>query len=111
MTSDPKIQHLAALLVDKHGDDSLAVVTERILGRLAVRDYGSVLLWTRVAEAVASLVPHAKAGRAAWRVHAPLHDLMEDPLMAIVVQEDDERRRVVHDTLKSAKKKRERNDE
>jgi hypothetical protein len=111
MTSDPKMQRLAALLVGKHGDDALAVATERILGRLAVRDCDSALLWTRVAEAVASLVPHTKAGRAAWRLHAPLRDLMEDPLMEIVVQEDDERRRVVHDTLKRAKRKLERDGE
>lgn len=100
MGPDPKIWRLAQLVVEKHGDEALAVVTERAIGRLTVQDYPNTVLWTRVAEAVHTMLPDAKP-----RTQAPLKELMHDPLMDVVVQDDDDRRREVHDVLRDAKRK------
>jgi hypothetical protein len=105
MASDPKVWHLARLLVDKHGNEALAVVTERALGRLTVQDYRLAILWTRVAEAVRTLCPDVTPERSVWHTHAPLKELMDDPLMNVVVKDDEDRRREVHDTLLDAKRK------
>lgn len=106
MASDPKVWRLAQLVVEKHGDEALAVVTERALGRFTVQDYPSATLWTRVAEAVHTILPHAKPERrSVWRTQAPLKELMDDPLMSVVVQDDEGRRREVHDVLRGAKRK------
>jgi hypothetical protein len=102
-----KTRRLAHLLVDKHGNDALAVVTERALGRLTVQDYRLAIVWTRVAEAVHKLLPDAKPERSLWHTQVPLKELMDDPLMNVVVREDDGRRREVHETLLDAKRKRE----
>ena len=106
MSSDPKIWRLAQLLIDKHGDEALAVVTERALGRLSVQDYHLAIVWTRVAQAVHRMRPDAKPERSIWHTQAPLKELMDDPLMNVVVQDDEGRRREVHDTLRDAKRKR-----
>ncbi len=96
MASDPRIQSIAQLLVDKHGDEALAVTTERVHHRLAIRDYPSAIIWTRVAEAVHILRPDARPERAPGRVGASLDELMED---------DDARRGEIRATLTRAKRK------
>ncbi len=45
--------------MEKHGDEALAVVTERAVERLISQDYAHAMLWTRVAEAVHTLHPGA----------------------------------------------------
>jgi hypothetical protein len=105
MRSDPKIWHLARLLVDKHGNEALAVMTERALWRLTVQDYRLAILWMRVAEAVHTLRPDATPKRSVWYAQAPLKELMNDPLMEVVVKGDEDRRREVHETLLDAKRK------
>ncbi len=102
--TDPKIRQIAQLLVEKYRDEALAVVTERALGRLTVQDYGWAVMWTRVAEAVHTLRPNAKPERSVWHTQVPLQELMDDPLMKVVVQ-DDEGRREVHEILLDAKRK------
>src|SRR6266446_3019767 len=89
MASDPRIQSIAQLLVDKHGDEALAVTTERVHHRLAIRDYPSAIIWTRVAEAVHILRPDARPERAPGRDGASLDELMDDPVMTAMVQDDD----------------------
>ena len=106
MASDPKIRRLARLIVEKHGDEALAVVTERIVGRLIALDYAHVRMWTRVAEAVHALHPGAPPQRLDALVQAPLDELMDDPLMDVVVQDDDDRRREVHHVLRTVKRRR-----
>ena len=106
MEPDSKIWRLAQLLVKKYGDEALAVVTERALGRLTVQDYAWAIVWTRVAQAVHTMRPDAKPERSLWHTQVPLKDLMNDPLMNVVVQDDDDRRREVHETLLDAKRKR-----
>jgi hypothetical protein len=81
------------------------VVTERALGRLTVQDYRLAIVWTRVAEAIHTLLPEAKPERSVWHTQVPLKELMDDPLMNVVVQDDDGRRREVHETLLDAKRK------
>jgi hypothetical protein len=105
MASDPKVWQLAQLIVEKHGEDALAVVTERAFGRLAVMDYALAVVWTRVAEAVHAIRPDAKPQGAVWRTQAPLNELLADPVMGVVVQDDEERRREVRDVLRSARRK------
>lgn len=105
MTSDPRIQRIARLLADKHGDESLAIATERAYDRLAIQDYPSAIIWTRVAEAVHTLLPAARPERAPGRVGASLDELMDDPVMTAVVQDDDGRRGEIRATLTSAKRK------
>ena len=105
MASDPRIRSIARLLVDKHGDESLAIATERAHDRLAIQDYPSAIIWTRVAEAVHILVPEAKPERTPGRVGASLDELMDDPVMTAVVQNDDARRGEIRATLTRAKRK------
>lgn len=105
MASDPRIQSIAQLLVDKHGDEALAVTTERVHHRLAIRDYPSAIIWTRVAEAIHILRPEARPERAPGRVGASLDELMDDPVMTAMVQDDDTRRGEIRDTLTRAKRK------
>ena len=105
MASDPRIQSIARLLVDKHGDEALAVTTERVRHRLAIRDYPSAVIWTRVAEAVHILLPDASPERAPGRVGASLDELMDDPVMAAMVQDDDSRRGEIRATMTRAKRK------
>jgi hypothetical protein len=102
-----KTRRLAHLLVGKHGHEALAVVTERALGRLAVQDYRLAIVWTRVAEAVHKLLDDPKPERTVRHTQVPLKELMDDPLMNVVVRDDDGRRREVHETLLHAKRKRE----
>lgn len=105
MITDSKIWRLAQLLIDKHGDESLAVVTERALGRLTVQDYEWAIFWTQVAEAVHTMRPDAKPERSIWHTNVPLRELMDDPLMGVVVRDDENRRAEVHCTLRDAKRK------
>jgi hypothetical protein len=105
MADESKVWRLAQLLLDKHGDEALAVVTERVLGRLTVQDYAWAMLWTQVAQAVHALRPDAKPERSVWHTQVPLKELMNDPLMNVVVKDDDGRRREVHETLRDAKRK------
>jgi hypothetical protein len=105
MASDPKVWRLAQLIVEKHADGALAVVTERALERMIVMDYPLAMVWTRVAEAVHTLLPGARPAGSQWRAQAPLNELMDDPVMGVVVQDDEERRQEVHDVLRSAKRK------
>lgn len=109
MTSDPRIQRIARLLAEKHGDDSLAIATERAYDRVAIQDYPSAIIWTRVAEAVHLLLPGAKPQRASGRIGASLDELMDDPVMTAVVQDDEGRRGEIRATLTSAKHKLRRN--
>jgi hypothetical protein len=106
VVDDPKVWRLAQLLVGKYGDEALAVVTERALGRMTVQEYSWAIAWTRVAEAVHTLCPNAKPERSVWHTQVPLKELMDDPLMKVLVQDDEGRRREVHDTLRDAKRKR-----
>lgn len=105
MADESKVWRLAQLLLDKHGDEALAVVTERALGRLTVQDYAWAIFWTEVAQAVHGLRPDAKPERSVWHTQVPLKELMNDPLMNVVVKDDDGRRREVHETLRDAKRK------
>jgi hypothetical protein len=105
MACDPKIGRVAQLLVAKHGDEALAVVTGRGLGLLTVQDYQLAILWTRVAGAIHTMRPDAKPERSVWHTKVPLKELMDDPLMNVIVQDDEDRRAEVHDTLRDAKRK------
>jgi hypothetical protein len=79
MGSDPKTWRLARLIVEKYGDEALAVVIERVVGRLIVHDYALAIMWTRVAEAVHTMLPDANPEHSVWHTYAPLHG---GPLMA-----------------------------
>src|SRR5262249_27490900 len=105
MTSKPKIRSLAQLWVGKYRDDALAVVTERGVGRVTVEDYRLAVVWTRVAEAVHKMLPDAKPERSIWHTQVPLKELMDDPLMNVVVHDNVDRRCGVHETLLDAKRK------
>src|ERR1700738_4284376 len=105
MASDPRIQSLALLRGDKHGDEALAVTTERVHHRLAIRDYPSAVIWTRVDEAVHVLRPEASPERAPGRIGASLDELMDDPVMTAMVQDDDARRGEIRATMTRAKRK------
>jgi hypothetical protein len=96
MAPDPKIWRLAKLLVDKHGDEALAAVTERALE--APHNF-----WTRVAEAVHALRPDSKPVRVA-RTGSPegTDGRSADERRG---SDDDGRRREVHETLLDAKRK------
>jgi len=104
MDTDQKITRLAHVVVAKHRDNSLAVVTARIRAWLDARDYGWVAIWAQVAQDICEMRPSVRkpapeAGR------ARLGELMDDPVMDVVVQDDDGRRREVHDTLKRVKRR------
>jgi hypothetical protein len=103
--SDPRIRRIARLLADKHGGESLAIATERAYDRLAIQDYPSAIIWTRVAEAVHHLLPEASPERTPGRIGASLDELMDDPVMHAMVQGDDRRRGEIHATLTRAKHK------
>jgi hypothetical protein len=105
MASDPRIQSIAQLLVDKHGEESLAIATERAHDRLGIQDYPSAIIWTRVAEAIHVLRPDAKPERTPGRIGASLDELMDDPVMTAMVQDDDGRRGEIRDTMTRAKHK------
>jgi hypothetical protein len=107
MADDSKVGRLAELLLEKHGDDALAVAADRAAWRLAVQEYRWAALWALVAGTIRAARPEAKPGTSIWRVPVPLKELMDDPLMDAVVQDDDGRRREVHETLLDAKRKRE----
>ena len=111
MDDDPKTWRLAQLVIEKHGEDALALVTERAHWRLEVQDYALAALWSEVADAVRALLFDAGAERTSERSQASLAELMNDPVMDIVVQDDDERRRAVHDTLRHAKRKLRRDED
>ena len=96
MASDPRIWRTAKLLVDKHGEQALAVVIERIQWRLAAHDYGLAQFWTQVAERIHAILPDAPVRPADA---ASLDDLLDDPVMSEVVRDDDERRHEVRETL------------
>jgi hypothetical protein len=61
-----------------------------------------------VADAVNTMRLHQRSGAKPERsrTQAPLEDLMDDPLMDVVVQDDDDRRRAVHDVLRAVKRRR-----
>ena len=105
MASDPRIRSIARLLIDKHGDESLAIATERVHDRLGIQDYPSAIIWTRVAEAIHLLLPAAKPERTPGRIGASLDELMDDPVMTAMVQDDDGRRGEIRDTMTRAKQK------
>ena len=67
MQDEGKIRQLAQLVVQKHGSDALAVVNERIRGRLEAQDYHLAALWALVAEAVHRMMPDAKPRRGVQR--------------------------------------------
>lgn len=70
MASDRKTWRLAQLIVEKHGDEALAVVIERIVGRLIVHDYPLAIMWTRVAEVVHIMLPAANPEHSVWQNQA-----------------------------------------
>jgi len=105
MKGNTKIERLAHLLVQKHGDEALAVVVERISWRLHVQDYAIAAMWAQVAEAVRELLPEAKSDRSRRRRQAPLEELMNDPVMYAVVQDNEEHRREIYNTLSTAKRR------
>jgi hypothetical protein len=61
--NEAKIRLLAELMVQKHGEDALAVVNERIRGRLLAQDYPLAALWSLVAGTVHAARPNAKPRR------------------------------------------------
>jgi len=61
--TDPKIRQLAEVLVENHGDQALAVVTERVRMWLDVQDYPWVVVWAQVAEELHRMVLDAKPER------------------------------------------------
>jgi hypothetical protein len=86
---------------DKHGEQALTVVIERIQWRLAAHDYGLAQFWTQVAERIHAVVPNAPvrpANAASW------DDLLDDPMMSEVVRDEEERRQEVRETLIKAKR-------
>lgn len=108
MEQDFRLRRLAERLAARYGDDTLAVVIERLRARLRVQDYAQVARWAQLADAVRRLLPEAKPERGLKRTQQPLAELMDDPVMTAVVQDDDERRREIHDTLSRAKRKLQR---
>lgn len=96
---------MARLVVERHGPESLVVVTDRIRAWLDAEDYGWVAVWAQVAQDVCEMLPEVRQHRPALRTQAPLGELMDDPVMNAVVGDDHERRREVHETLRSAKRR------
>ena len=102
MSADPKIARLAALLIDKYGNDALDVVADRAAWRLAVREYRWAALWALVAETIRVSRPDVRPASSIWHAPVPLHDLLHDPIMDIVVQDDEGRRHALRETLRDA---------
>jgi hypothetical protein len=67
-----KAWRLAQLIVEKYGNEALAVVIERVVGRLIVHDYSLAIMWTRVAEEVHTMLPDANLEHSVWHTRAPL---------------------------------------
>ncbi|HEV2547415.1 MAG TPA: response regulator [Stellaceae bacterium] len=89
-----------------------AVSVEHFSSRLAVCEYRWAAFWALVAEAIRVWQTDVRPASSIWQAPVPLHDLLEDPIMAIVVQDDEARRRVLRETLRDAgRKMRERDDE
>jgi hypothetical protein len=105
MQASPKVRRLAYLIMEKHGDDALAVVTERAASRLDVGDYPLVEMWARVASVVSAALPQAKPYHSPDRSQPALGELMNDSVMDAMVGDDDQKRSEVHRTLRRAKHK------
>ena len=105
MSADPKIARLAALLMEKYGNDALDVAADRAAWRLAVREYRWAALWALVAETIRVSQPDVRPASSIWHAPVPLHDLLHDPVMDIVVQDDEARRHALRETLRDAERK------
>jgi hypothetical protein len=68
--ADPRIRELAQVVVERHGQAALGVVTERIRFWLEAEDYGWVAVWAEVADRIGSIARERGRPRPAPRLPA-----------------------------------------
>jgi hypothetical protein len=82
--SDGKLKQLAEVVVQKYGDDALAVVSARIEGRLSVQDYNLAALWSLVAAIIHARMGAAKPQRG---IHEDVREIAAGIVMTLAREE------------------------
>lgn len=106
MKNESRIRRVARLLIEKHGEEALAIAVGRAQQRLAIEDYASAVIWARVSAAIHAIDPGLKPKKPKRRAEASLDELIDDPVMEAVTRGDAARRDAVRDTLRRAKRRR-----
>jgi len=109
MRNESRIRRVARLLIEKHGEEALAIAVARAQQRLAIEDYGSAAIWAQVSEAIHVIAPALKpktSKKLKRHAEPSLDELIDDPVMEAVTRGDAARREAVRDTLRRAKRRR-----
>ena len=102
MTDADKTRAVAALLVEKHGRDAVAVVFARATDCAAVGDHEGARTWSEVAEKVSALL---KAGTTATAgQEPPFGDALDGSVTNAVMDADGVQREALNSVISGTKK-------
>ena len=104
MDQQRKMEQLAQILLDKHGNAAREVVRRRVRVALDSGDYRTARIWVDAAETVDGMTPAVAPPRSA-NPDAPLADILDGEVTKAVMAADDIDRPALEAMLREAAKK------